>query len=162
MNVDLIFKKGDGKYVKRDIMSLKTEGCFGLYFSAEWCNPCKEFTALLRKFHKITQYRRNPREKMHIIFVSLDNDAKSMLRYYKNEHGQWYATPFGHSINKFLSDKYNVKTIPSLIILNKDWKLITSNGCDEIRQCVSETEDNKPVEEMYTELYSDWLGFNQS
>lgn len=65
----------------------------GIYFSAEWCPPCKVFTPKLVEFYK----RKHEKEegcKFEIVFVSWDKDESTFTEYFKTM--PWLAMPFGH------------------------------------------------------------------
>merc|ERR1712072_319734 len=53
----------------------------GLYFSASWCPPCKNFTPkLIETYNKIKSSKPNDFE---IVFVSSDRDQSSFNEYYE-------------------------------------------------------------------------------
>lgn len=131
--VDLCRKKYRGKII-------------GLYFSAHWydflfcfssyikfklffrCPPCRAFTPVLSElyaeFHK--------EKDIKIIFISSDKDEKSFHEYY--EQMPWLALDFKDRKKKEeLSKKYEVTTIPKLVLIDGDTgKLICSNAKEQI------------------------------
>ncbi|KAF2542519.1 hypothetical protein F2Q68_00029125 [Brassica cretica] len=83
-----------------------------LFFSANWCRPCKDFTPELVKLYEILQKRG---EEIEIIFVSFDHD---MTLFYEHFWSMpWLAVPFSLSLRNKLTDKYRVARIPSLVPL---------------------------------------------
>ena len=67
----------------------------GLYFSASWCPPCRQFTPLLRDFHEELQNRKAPFE---VVFITLDKSENDMMEYMQTMHGNWLALPFGDGL----------------------------------------------------------------
>lgn len=101
----------------------------GIYFSAHWCPPCRQFTPELVKFHNELQKKGKPFE---IVFVSSDQNVKAMKDYIKEEKMNWLAMPFGDSRGDKLSKKYGIGGIPSLIIIDSKGNLITKNGRGDV------------------------------
>ena len=131
------------------IGSVKTQGCIGLYFSSAWCGPCRDFTPLLRRF--VNNIRETTDKTFQIIFVSLDNSKSDMLEYFHNHHGQWLAVPYNHDIRKFMTEeKYDIRNIPKLLILDPEWNIITDNGVDEIQNVSMNPE-------RFGLLYTEWV-----
>lgn len=67
----------------------------GLYFSANWCVPCQEFTSLLRQTYDELKERISPFE---IIFISFDKKLDDMKVYFTEQHGDWLAVPHKDSL----------------------------------------------------------------
>lgn len=61
----------------------------GLYFSAHWCPPCRNFTPLLVDFYK---NRKKTGDNLEIVFVSWDKDEASFKEYFSSM--PWTAVPF--------------------------------------------------------------------
>ena len=100
----------------------------GIYFSAHWCPPCRGFTPDLKKFYET--YKDS--KKFEIIFASSDRDENQFRDYF---HGEmpWLAVPFEDRARKSqLEKKFKVKSIPTLVLLDKDGNLITTNGREGI------------------------------
>lgn len=106
----LLSKKGevsvsslDGKYV-------------GVYFSAHWCAPCRQFTPVLRKVYLNLQKQNVPFE---IVFCSKDNDIKGFEEYYGSM--PWLAIPFDNNeVKENLNNLFAVSGIPRLVMLSPD------------------------------------------
>ena len=50
---------------------------FGLYFSADWCPPCRAFTPVLTELYQNI----HPEKKVKVIFISSDHDEQSFHQY---------------------------------------------------------------------------------
>jgi len=71
----------------------------GLYFSAHWCPPCRDFTPVLVEFYN--QFKKKAECAYHlvdIIFISSDVDEESFLEYLKQM--PWRAIPYGDKLRK--------------------------------------------------------------
>merc|ERR1712018_965139 len=94
-----------------------------LYFSAHWSPPCRGFTPILKDF-----YEEAEAQGVEIIFVSSDRDSEAMMSYMKEPHGDWYALEHGSKLKDELDELYEVEGIPTLVVLEADGSLITSDG----------------------------------
>ena len=100
-----------------------------LYFSAEWCPPCKEFTPILGEFYNELHENELPFE---VVFVSSDKTATDMETYFKQSHGDWLAVPFGSEMIQELKNRYHVTAIPKLIVVTDDGDVVTAMGRKEV------------------------------
>lgn len=62
-----------------------------LYFSAEWCPPCRRFTP---KLHALYDEAAEDDKPVEVVFVSSDRDAQQQQRYMDSEHGDWLRVPY--------------------------------------------------------------------
>eukprot|EP00931_Biecheleriopsis_adriatica_P107054 TRINITY_DN81393_c0_g1_i1.p1 TRINITY_DN81393_c0_g1~~TRINITY_DN81393_c0_g1_i1.p1 ORF type:complete len:148 (-),score=33.04 TRINITY_DN81393_c0_g1_i1:175-618(-) len=94
-----------------------------IYFSAHWCPPCRGFTPQLVK-----AYEKGAQEKnIEVVFVSSDRDEAGFSDYYGEM--PWLALPFGAKDKKSeLAQKFGVRGIPMLVILDADGNLVTGEG----------------------------------
>ena len=116
------------KKVSVDALADKT---IGLYFSAHWCPPCRAFTPSLVEFHNEMTQQGKPFE---IVFVSSDRSKSDMYGYMKEMDMPWLALPFGDDHKQKLSQKYNVRGIPKLVIIDSNGELVTENGRGDVSQ----------------------------
>jgi len=117
------FVRQDGSTVGADAIKGKT---LGLYFSAHWCPPCRQFTPRLKDFY--AQYKeKNP--DFEIIFCSSDKDEAGMQSYFKDDHGDYLALPFAKRKEKdALSSMFDVEGIPTFVVLGADGKVVNANA----------------------------------
>lgn len=109
----------------------------GLYFSAHWCPPCRNFTPKLKAFYT-EMLQKDP--NFEILFVSSDKSAEEMKSYYSADHGDWLCLPYSNRDGKNqLSKFFNVEGIPTFAIvdsagnvLNSDAKAKVSAGVDAV------------------------------
>jgi len=107
-----------------DTFSVLENDLIGLYFSAHWCPPCKQFTPFLADAYK--DWKADGK-KIAIIFVSMDKDIDEFKSYFSEM--PWYAIHYNQIESKqYLSQFYKVQGIPNLTVLSKESKLIDDNG----------------------------------
>ncbi|OAY66751.1 putative nucleoredoxin 3 [Ananas comosus] len=80
-----------------------------LFFSANWCRPCRNFTPRLIQLYTALK---NTEKDVQIVFVSLDRDENSFLDHFK--HMPWLAVPFNVDIRRRLRATFKIDRIPSL------------------------------------------------
>jgi len=64
----------------------------GLYFSAHWCPPCRDFTPILIEFYNKFKQSAAAYCLVDIVFISSDHDEESFLEYLKQM--PWLAIPY--------------------------------------------------------------------
>ncbi|KAL5699764.1 protein-disulfide reductase [Ranunculus cassubicifolius] len=94
-----------------------------LYFSANWCRPCKTFTPQLVQLYNTLKSKGRDLE---IIFVSFDRDEDGFREHIKGM--PWLAVPFSVNTRRRLCEIYSVNCIPSLIPLSSDGQSIEEDG----------------------------------
>lgn len=121
---------GEGPKEERVCVQDLKKGFVGIYFSAEWCPPCDEFLPLLVAVYKAAQANGGSFE---VVFVSSDSDIHSFTRHFAKM--PWLALPFWDSAARnWLTDYFEVRGIPYLVILGPDGKTITKEGRDLVTE----------------------------
>jgi nucleoredoxin len=120
--------KADGSEVSLDALKGKT---IGIYFSAHWCPPCRQFTPVLVKTYNELVKSGKPFE---IVFVSSDRSKEAMQGYMEETGMAWTAIPYGSEQKNKLSSKYGVRGIPTFVVVNADGELITKAGRRDVAQ----------------------------
>lgn len=119
------------------------------YFSASWCPPCQTF------LHQVKQLNEEVIKRkllMQIFYVSSDHDQDEMFESFSTNHGPWwlqlfarfriwvkyifcslqrYAVPVGPVADK-IRTKYHIFSIPSLVVVAKDGRLVSRSGREEL------------------------------
>ncbi|XP_068642165.1 probable nucleoredoxin 3 [Aristolochia californica] len=90
-----------------------------LFFSANWCRPCKNFTSVLADMYKTLK---STDREFQVIFVSLDRDETSFREY--SRCMPWLVLPFDLPTSTRLCERYNVSHIPSLILWSSDCNVV--------------------------------------
>uniref|UniRef100_A0A1I8A0W7 protein-disulfide reductase n=1 Tax=Steinernema glaseri TaxID=37863 RepID=A0A1I8A0W7_9BILA len=114
---------------KADASELLNGKIVGLYFSAGWCPPCRQFTPKLKRFYeKVKAAGKN----FEVIFVSRDRAAEDLVEYFDDHHGEWTYLEFGNPKIQELLEKYEVKTIPALRIIKPDGTVLVEDARTEV------------------------------
>lgn len=115
-----------GETISTDYLSGKT---IGLYFSAQWCPPCRTFTPILVQAYEELKLADKPFE---LIFVSHDRSEEAMFKYMQDYDMSWLAIPFASPIRDLLKQQHEIRGIPTLIIVNDKGEVITRNGRGDV------------------------------
>lgn len=105
----------------------------GLYFSADWCGPCRQFTPELVSFYE--RVNKKKKDRFEIVWVSRCRDGDSYAQYFS--HMPWLALPPEEAMGErgqLLGEKYNVKGIPSLVLIDEDGNTITTDARNKVPQ----------------------------
>lgn len=97
----------------------------GLYFSAHWCGPCRQFTPYLKQVYN--EWKKQKYD-IEIIFISGDRDSNAFLSYFQNDHGSWLAVPFNSQKRQSINQHFQVRGIPSLIFVDCHGNIINKDG----------------------------------
>jgi nucleoredoxin len=116
-----LLSEGGRKHI--DIIGLDTVPIVGLYFTASWCPPCKMFTpTLIRAYNEINEVSRF----FEIVTISADEYEEDFKQDVKEM--PWLAAAFDLIQLERIAEHYNVSTIPTLLILNKDGGVKVANA----------------------------------
>ena len=116
--VELIPEKLNGKdgQVK---FSPKDTPFFGLYFSAHWCPPCRNFTPKLINFYEVAN---KTQKQIEIILVSSDKNEAEFNEYFGSM--PWLSIPFKDESIDNLKQTFEIMGIPTFLVFNNEGKLI--------------------------------------
>lgn len=106
----------------------------GLYFSASWCGPCRQFTPQLAAFYKEIQAQYGP-DSFEIIFISRDQSLDDLVKYYSKM--PWLAVTAENvdRVAQLLAPRYQMQGIPHLVILDgEDASVYTLDGRGKVLQ----------------------------
>merc|ERR550532_2359574 len=97
-----------------------------IYFSA------KSYRAITPQL--VARYRANADERnVEVVFVSSDKNRDSFDEYFKQM--PWLAVPYAdRGIRERLTEHYRVQSIPMLVVLDGEGKLVTKDGHDRISE----------------------------
>ncbi|OMO61929.1 hypothetical protein CCACVL1_23149 [Corchorus capsularis] len=105
---------GEGKV---PLTSLDHERRVWLFFSANWCRPCKSFIPELVQLYNNTLRTRGNKE-LEIVFISSDHNEDGFIDHFKTM--PWLAVPFNSNLHKTLRETFQVVRIPTLVPLDSD------------------------------------------
>lgn len=97
-----------------------------LYFSANWCKPCQEFTPkLVEAYEKV----RAQGKDLEVVFVSMDETEEKFKEYFAKM--PWLSLPYeDKTARSLLMTELEVKGLPTLVLLDEEREVITSKGRD--------------------------------
>jgi len=104
------------------------KGVKGLYFSAHWCGPCRNFTPNLVKAYKEVKAT-NP--DFEIVFVTSDRTEEGFKSYFGEM--PWAALSWDQSAEReSIEEKFGVQGIPALVMM-QDGKLLNGSAVGNVR-----------------------------
>eukprot|EP00580_Thalassiosira_gravida_P016583 CAMPEP_0201663636 /NCGR_PEP_ID=MMETSP0494-20130426/5360_1 /ASSEMBLY_ACC=CAM_ASM_000839 /TAXON_ID=420259 /ORGANISM="Thalassiosira gravida, Strain GMp14c1" /LENGTH=1060 /DNA_ID=CAMNT_0048142267 /DNA_START=184 /DNA_END=3366 /DNA_ORIENTATION=+ len=123
-----------------------------LYFSAQWCGPCRGFTPLLIEFYNVLK-KVAPSHGLELVFVSSDQDEGQFQQYYGKM--PFAALPFSNrSLAQQAKSIFGVRGIPSLVVVDALSGRIVASP-DESRREVHQA--CQRGEEAIETLFRGWL-----
>lgn len=122
----------------------------GLYFSASWCKPCSTFSPKLAKAYEVMSGRKaevngtsdelttdeliteiiEEGKNTEIIFVSLDQEEEAFDTYRSSM--PWPSIPFRDVRRALLQLGLGIKSIPALVFIDPEGRILTSSGVTEL------------------------------
>lgn len=127
-----------------------------LYFSAEWCPPCRAFLPkLISTYHEI----KAKDTEFEVIFVSSDRDQASFDKFFATM--PWLALPFGDERKPLLQRRFKIKGIPAVVAIGPGGKTSSTQARQYIQmhgaQAYPFTEEHlKRLEEELEEKAKGW------
>ncbi|KAL3577891.1 hypothetical protein D5086_019395 [Populus alba] len=94
----------------------------GLYFSIHAHRMCREFTPKLVELYKTLKEKR---ENFEVVLISLDDEEEDFKESF--ETMPWLALPFKDKSCEKLVRYFELRTIPSLVIIGQDGKTLNPN-----------------------------------
>ncbi|KAI8031095.1 putative nucleoredoxin 1 [Camellia lanceoleosa] len=98
-----------------------------LYFSAHWCPGCRDFLPKIIEAYQEIKAKDNLFE---VIFISYDRDKASFQAFFSRM--SWLAIPFGDKRREFLTRKFKVSGIPTVVAIGRTGKTVTTEVTDLI------------------------------
>jgi len=118
-----------------------------LYFSAHWCPPCRQFTP---EFDRVFSSLQSQGKPLAVVFVSHDQDQDAFNEYFGEQ--PWYAIPFeAEETRQALGEKFGIRGIPALLILNQDGKLVTKDARSDVMKLKEAAFDTWQAKNTQTE-----------
>lgn len=123
------------------IEALEGKALIAIYFGARGCPACAAFTPLLVDAYDELQ---GAGRSFEVVYVSSDGSALGMYQYMVDAGMGWLALPWGGSHSAALGQRYGVRWIPTLIVIDGEGYTVSMSGHVEIT-------------ERGAAAYDDWL-----
>jgi nucleoredoxin len=115
----------DGKVKKVPKGHLAQKKVIALYYAAQWCKPCREFTPkLVREYTKLA--RKYP--EFELILVSWDKNEKAMEEYMAESLMNFPAVQFDAKASNPTISKLAPSGIPHLVVTDADGNEMLAEG----------------------------------
>lgn len=98
----------------------------GVYFSGHWCPDCRRFSPRLITFRGLNQ------ADFEVVFVSYDRSEKDFFNYMTSFKMEWPALAWKSAPAEALKQKFEVKSIPMLVVVAPNGKVITKEGVQDV------------------------------
>lgn len=132
--------------------AFKDKDLVALYFSAQWCPPCRAFSPVLKDFYKACAEK----GKLEIVYVSSDKNLEQWKEYYGTM--PWLSLPEGAgessaSIKNQLAQTMKIQGIPTMIVLEvKTGKFVSASCRDDVTKAAGNTEQGYEVIKAWKEI----------
>lgn len=100
-----------------------------IYFSAQWCPPCRAFTPKLVEAYTRLKAENKPFE---VVFVSSDRNEKDMKKYIRDYKMSWLHVNFGDPEQGALRKRFGVSGIPMLAVVDAEGKTLPVNARNDV------------------------------
>ena len=100
----------------------------GLYFSANWCPPCRAFTP------KLIDFRNRFQDEFEVVLINFDRDSAAQSKYMAKYQMPWLVTEHRSQEAQALQQRFRVAGIPTLIIIGPDGQTLSTQGYREVRR----------------------------
>lgn len=97
---------------------------YGLYYSASWCGPCRQFTpGFIETYRQIR--RKHP--EFEVIFISADHSAADMRDYMKGDKMPWLALKYELRERNPELLRYSGPGIPCLVLVDAAGRVLADS-----------------------------------
>jgi len=140
----LLTKTNGKQTTKPTAKALEGKELIVLYFSANWCPPCKQFTPLLIDFYEtLCASQDSKKQNLEIVFVSSDQTLEDFNTYYGKM--PWTAIPTvtgSAAIKQALATKLSIRSIPTVVVMTGDGKFVSDQGRNDVLQVMNKKYTN--------------------
>ena len=122
--LDLKFTSVDGQSI--DLSKMRGKVVL-VDFWATWCPPCREEVP-----NVVAAYQKYHDKGFEVLGISLDQDKDALLAFTKGHGMVWPQYFDGKGWDNDISKGFGIQEIPTMWLVGKDGKLITTNGREDL------------------------------
>lgn len=123
---DLLYR-ADGTTV--DVQTLQTRVLIGIYFASPTCPACAGFSPILMEAYGQWQ---DEGRSFEVVLVSPGISDLGLLNYMSETGMGWLAVPSQSKRANTLAQRYNVRWIPTLVVIDPEGGTVSLNGREEV------------------------------
>jgi nucleoredoxin len=97
---------------------------YGLYYSASWCGPCRQFTP---EFIKVYKMMKQQYPEFEVVFVSADHSAGDMKGYMRDDGMPWLALKYDEAQREGELTRYCGPGIPCLVLVDPQGRVLSDS-----------------------------------
>ena len=97
---------------------------YGLYYSASWCGPCRQFTP---QFIQIYRQMKQQYPEFEVVFVSADRSAGDMKSYMRDDRMPWLALKYDEAQQESELRRYCGPGIPCLVLVDPQGRVLSDS-----------------------------------
>ena len=97
---------------------------FGLYYSASWCGPCRQFTP---QFIQVYRQLKQQYPEFEVVFVSADRSAGAMRDYMRDDAMPWLALKYDDAQQESELRRYCGPGIPCLVLVDPQGRVLSDS-----------------------------------
>eukprot|EP01022_Parablepharisma_sp_SALTPOND_P007721 TRINITY_DN1325_c0_g2_i1.p1 TRINITY_DN1325_c0_g2~~TRINITY_DN1325_c0_g2_i1.p1 ORF type:complete len:269 (+),score=33.56 TRINITY_DN1325_c0_g2_i1:116-922(+) len=112
-----------------------------LHFAAAWCPPCEGYKPIINKFYADANKGSVGTKTVEIIMVPCEDEEEAFQEHLKEV--LWPTIPFGDPRILELQEKFEVDSIPVVMLIRKDGTV----GCESVKKMI-QTKGAKCVPEL--------------
>lgn len=121
--------RADGSTVS--VQTLQNVAVIGIYFASPGCPACGAFTPLLVNAYQQLQ---EDARSFEVVLVSLIGSDTHLIEYMVDSNMPWLAVSSQGSIANSIVQRYDVRWVPTLIIIDGAANTISLTGREELTQ----------------------------
>ncbi len=97
---------------------------YGLYYSASWCGPCRQFTP---EFIRVYRQMKQQYPEFEVVFVSADRSAGDMRSYMRDDAMPWLALNYDDAQEEGELRRYCGPGIPCLVLVDPQGRVLSDS-----------------------------------
>ncbi|CAH0564797.1 unnamed protein product [Brassicogethes aeneus] len=88
---------------------------------------------VLKTLKKVYHESKRRGGSWEVFFVSSDKSEEAFkAEFFSDKHGNWYALPYNDPRCEELRYKYNISSLPNVVVVRTDGEVVTLNGREDL------------------------------